>query len=675
MGSRADDIVSDSTLLLLREQQQEVLERMGAWKSDQDAFIQECRTVLSGLEDCLENILARRIGCARSASGSGPAVAPDSGGPDAAFVDESPDIEYVGLIEQPPGEPPKLRVTASEHITNLVNFQTGPVFVGERGMSPVSSLSPSHFRPSYYFVNDGDGRRASTPSMFSMASTSAGLSSKPSTPAFWSDDGFSLPNAYPSSDEDLCYMGCAIGESIRGGSPAEAWEPMPNSPSLSTERLSRRDSTSKISLKRGVRRTDKQVRRADQCIIASKREELEVQQGRIRRVANGRAFEAFITVAIILNTLFIGLQTQWLATEAEQSFYAGTTHVESTPLIFTTTQIVFSLTFAFDVGLRWAADGILGFITGTEWAWNAFDIFTVIVGSLQIIFEWCRYDSVLTSVSVVRVLRVLRLVRVVRMIRTYTFFRELRMMVESCLNGLKSYMWCCLVILLLLYVFGIVFTTHTYLFISMEAPSSGDAHIVALQKSFGTLDKSMLSLFQAITGGRDWIEFYDEVGVLGLKDRALLCIFLSFSVLAVMNAVAAVFVESTMQSSQHDRELLIKEQILGAEKYQIQMMEIFEEMDTDGTNTISLDEFIAHLDDDRVRAYFETLKLDVTDAGALFTLLDTDHSGTLQIDEFIQGCQMLKGEARALDMRFMRFEVHALRRDVMQLQAFLQGKK
>jgi len=403
------------------------------------------------------------------------------------------------------------------------------------------------------------------------------------------------------------------------------------------------------------------------AIIASKREELASRQTAFRKFTRHKCFEVAITAAIVCNTIAIGVQTQMVARRVEDAFFAGSVYDESDETFFFFLEAFFTCVFMVDIGLRWAAEGLIEFIFNYEWAWNCFDIVTVIVGMLQLLLECLQLDSALQSISVVRVLRVLRLVRLIKIIRVYTFFRELRMLVDSCLCGLKSYMWCCIVVFLLLYLFGISLTTRTYSYISREGIYSDDQATMELQESFGTLDKAMLSLFQAITGGRDWSEFYDMFDKLGLLDRLMFWVFLSFSTFAVFNAVAAVFVDSAMQSSQHDRELLIRERLADATSYRKEMFNVFEEMDADGTGTITLDEFICHLDDDRVRAYFETLKLDVSDAKSLFNLLDADRSGKVEIQEFIDGCHALKGEARTLDMHFLRFELAAVRKNIEQI--------
>merc|ERR1719456_1672910 len=102
------------------------------------------------------------------------------------------------------------------------------------------------------------------------------------------------------------------------------------------------------------------------------------------------------------------------------------------------------------------------------------------------------------------------------------------------------------------------------------------------------------------------------------------------------------------------------------------MQELFEEMDEKKVGTISLDEFEGKLQDERVIAFFNALKLDVSDARMLFQLLDTDESGEITIDEFIVGCYKLQGESRSLDLKIMQFEVNVLRDIATDLQHMMR---
>lgn len=51
-----------------------------------------------------------------------------------------------------------------------------------------------------------------------------------------------------------------------------------------------------------------------------------------------------------------------------------------------------------------------------------------------------------------------------------------------------------------------------------------------------------------------------------------------------------------------------------------------------------------------VKAFFESLDLDVWDAWSFFKLLDSDGGGMVEIEEFFLGCLRFRGAARAMDV-------------------------
>lgn len=288
--------------------------------------------------------------------------------------------------------------------------------------------------------------------------------------------------------------------------------------------------------------------------------------------------------------------------------------------------------------------------------------------------QWCFFSILDTLIEVVgasdggvvayfsllRVLRIVRIVRIAKVIRVMQFFRELRMMVFSILGCLKSLLWVVLVLCVMFYVFGICFTaaTLTYLDTSdkiTKANETGDLH-----KSFGTLDRSMLSLYMAMSGGNDWAMYYDALMPLAFQYRMIFLFFISFALFAVVNIVTGVFVEAAMQANTNDREVVVHEELQAKKLYLDSMRAIFEEMDNDNSGCVSGEEFRERLNDERVIAYFNSLKLDISDALTVFKLLDSDHSGEVEIDEFLEGCYRLQGDSRSLDMKIMQYQVKFL---------------
>jgi hypothetical protein len=141
---------------------------------------------------------------------------------------------------------------------------------------------------------------------------------------------------------------------------------------------------------------------------------------------------------------------------------------------------------------------------------------------------------------------------------------------------------------------------------------------------------------------------------------------------AVLNIVTGVFVDSAMRANSDNRQLVVHEELDAKNKMLKNLRRLFEEMDENGDGTISMDEFCARLNDERVVAYFQALKLDIHDTKAVFHLLDMDASQEVDVSEFLDGCYQLQGEAKSVDTKVMRLQLHWV---VQHLEALHESQK
>jgi len=109
-------------------------------------------------------------------------------------------------------------------------------------------------------------------------------------------------------------------------------------------------------------------------------------------------------------------------------------------------------------------------------------------------------------------------------------------------------------------------------------------------------------------------------------------------------------VATTAQIIEGDREVIVRSQMERMAKYKERILGFFREADVDKSGTLTWDEFEAHLQDPAVMAYFQALDLDVSQAHVLFELLDNDGSDQVTLDEFLDGCLRLRGQARSVEM-------------------------
>eukprot|EP00930_Biecheleria_cincta_P045535 TRINITY_DN31378_c0_g1_i1.p1 TRINITY_DN31378_c0_g1~~TRINITY_DN31378_c0_g1_i1.p1 ORF type:complete len:620 (-),score=104.43 TRINITY_DN31378_c0_g1_i1:84-1943(-) len=412
----------------------------------------------------------------------------------------------------------------------------------------------------------------------------------------------------------------------------------------------------------------------------------DIEKTRLERIVDSRCYELASIILIVANSAFIGLTTQYIARRAEMDAKNRVPQKTDTPLEFEALSAAFTFAFAADLIARWWASGLIGFwrIEDTwsdDFGWNMLDLIIVLIGFVDVIIllvsltsSSTSADSVTSSFSVARVIRVVRIVKVARVIKVMKFFRELRMMIFSIINSMKSLVWVILILLLLFYVAGITFVIGAtgYLDTSEKWNAEENANLALY---FGSLDRSVISLYMAMSGGNDWTVYYEALELTEFY-HLLFLIFITFAVFAVVNIIMGVFVDSAMQSSTTDQATLVQEELDVKKAKLAAMQEVFENLDEDGTGTFTIDEFENRLRDERVQAYFSTLKLDVGDAKALFRLLDYDQSNEITIDEFVAGCSQLQGEARSLDAKIMQFELKFIKEavsDVTKMLRVMQG--
>ncbi|CAK9110207.1 unnamed protein product [Durusdinium trenchii] len=164
-------------------------------------------------------------------------------------------------------------------------------------------------------------------------------------------------------------------------------------------------------------------------------------------------FEAFFAVVIATNSLFIGLSIEW---EAQERTF-------TLPTELFVIQITYTLLFLAEVCLKLLAFGARDFFCSSGWAWNCFDLAIVMSAVFECTVEFVAHDPHLSAGSssnlrILRILRMTRLTRIFRVIRVVRFFRSLRTLVFSIVNTLKSLFWAMLLLAMIMYVFGILFT-------------------------------------------------------------------------------------------------------------------------------------------------------------------------------------------------------------------------
>jgi hypothetical protein len=179
---------------------------------------------------------------------------------------------------------------------------------------------------------------------------------------------------------------------------------------------------------------------------------------------------------------------------------------------------------------------------------------------------------------------------------------------------------------------------------------------------YGSLARSLLSLFEAFTGGADWDLMANALIEVNPAFGLIFAMYIAFAVLAMMNVVTGVFVESALATARDAKDIDLARQL----------REIFRKSDEDHGGNISWEKFESHLEDNTMTAVFNAIDVDQSAARALFELIDIDGVGVINQDEFILGCLRLKGQAKAMDLATLMYDTKRLAKSLEEHMHFVE---
>jgi len=379
-----------------------------------------------------------------------------------------------------------------------------------------------------------------------------------------------------------------------------------------------------------------------------------------KRVLYSPTYEYISGLFIVLNACLMGKQAEMRA----QSVFSAEEVCQS---VHNALEVFFAVGFTFELAWRMLALR-KDFFCGDDRRWNWFDTIVILATDFEevyrhVVFESCEMLSgASNSIGILRVLRLLRLVRIVKIIRVLSFFRELRVMVESIFECLIPMVWALVLLGLIQWIFAVYFldisTDHVRLAFMANATAMQDTEVLELRQSFGSIAKALQALFQSLTGGRDWGPTADLLLATGSKHAVVLFYFyIALTSFAVINVFTGIFVESAIKRTSQDRDLTHQD-LQGARGHFLdQILQAFREADKDASGAVTFAEFDAYVSDPRVQTFFQSLELEVAEARRLFRLLDIDSTGSVDAEEFVLGCLCLKGSAKAMDVAALLIEV------------------
>eukprot|EP00927_Polykrikos_kofoidii_P006411 TRINITY_DN12597_c0_g1_i1.p1 TRINITY_DN12597_c0_g1~~TRINITY_DN12597_c0_g1_i1.p1 ORF type:complete len:712 (+),score=152.59 TRINITY_DN12597_c0_g1_i1:121-2256(+) len=345
-------------------------------------------------------------------------------------------------------------------------------------------------------------------------------------------------------------------------------------------------------------------------------------------VISSEPFEIAIAILIFMNAAAIGISTEAMSRDP--------TIVES--VMFQAVDMVFLFFFAVETILRLWVYG-WRYFTDDNAAWNIFD-FSVLCLQAADTMTQVMPGSVMSlrSLRAVRSLKMIRVLRLLRVFRLVRFIQEMRTIFSMIVTSMRSLFGTVMLLTLVLYLFGICFT-QVIIDIRASHPVAYETDPI-LSDLFGTLGRTILCLYQSITGGFQWssaISSLDRLELNGLS--ALFCAYIFFCVFALMNVVTGALVSQAMEASIAEQDaVLVKNVSLLFQKGKLT------------TGDMTFQEFEGIIKLPEAVDVFKSINVDAAEAGGLFRLIDTQAHGIVDFVEFVNGCLRLRGPAKSLEL-------------------------
>jgi len=353
----------------------------------------------------------------------------------------------------------------------------------------------------------------------------------------------------------------------------------------------------------------------------------------ITSLARHHHFDHMVGAILLLNAVFVCIQADFSARRPG----------EKQPLEFDIMETVFFALIFGELVLRMCNVGS-EFIFGPEWRWNWFDIVVVLTAGLEQAFKLIRTD-LRSNMTFLRVMRIIKITRIIRIIRVVRIFRELRIMVTSIVSTIRTLFWSIVCLFMIMSGVGVYLATA----VSDYQAEHGTNPEMATY--FGSMPGVIVSLFQATTGGMDWIILSDLLGQVSILPQFVLFGYISMMMYAIMNILTGICVTTANRSAEEDMEITINEELTKHNSAISSLQRIFHDHDVDGNGQLTLSRLTRHLKDKTVRTYFKKLDLEPWHLQRFFDILRAyDEEPSIGIDQFMRGCLRLRCNVKNIDL-------------------------
>ncbi|CAJ1358634.1 unnamed protein product [Effrenium voratum] len=371
-----------------------------------------------------------------------------------------------------------------------------------------------------------------------------------------------------------------------------------------------------------------------------------------RKVVFSQRFEWVAACILVGNSLLVGIETEWTLQNLNQDPHAALRVLD----------IFFNICFSVELLLRVAADQKF-FVSFYNPAlhWNILDMVLVSSALLEELVNVVEASGPNIDVSVLRMLRMVRLLRVARIIRMVRFFNDLRVMVNGIKASSRALLWAIALLLLVTYLFGVTFMqlSATYL----EA-TGRDGNLLITY--YGSLTRTILTLFMTISGGMLWNEALRPLSDIHWMVDVLFLLYIISTTFCCLNIMTGIFVDNAQASKKTDESVVRQEWEKERRQWIADVAELFYKVDTDNSGDVTKNKFCSLMYSDRVQTLLRRklgIGIDGYSPSELWDLLDGTGRGSVVQAEFAHAIRQMMGNGRGIDIYRIKKDTRSLTKE------------
>jgi len=238
----------------------------------------------------------------------------------------------------------------------------------------------------------------------------------------------------------------------------------------------------------------------------------------------------------------------------------------------------------------------------------------------------------------------------------------MRRMLLSLMGSVVPLFWSLILLWAVFYLFNLATVQGVANYLAMVgADNIPRDELDDLLERFGNVGSSMLSYYKATCGGTGWGTYFEALRRAGGVNHWMFLLAVAFTQIAVFNIMTGVFVENAFKNAQPDRQAMALEQRRQQQRESDELYSLLKTVDADGTNTVSLDEFLQLVDDPRLHSILEVMQLDIKDAQLLHDMLNrSTRGGDVSLEFLTDSLLNMKGPAMSVDVQALMYKTSLL---------------